>query len=404
MKMRRIAVCLFAIVVSILILSSLVAAVVVNKYATTSGGVANHVNVRGVPDKLYATSAFPPRVESVWGGGFGTEAGTITRVEIAIAYRVSARAVDDVLILKYSLDGGVTWGATIRRWVPANTTDVQVFLDVTADRTWTWTNISNLQVWVDFEKVTGRDGVTARVDACFVRITYTDTTLPTYSGAGHNTTIAGAPVLFHIKYNDNIALHPSGQWIFSTNNTGTWVNDSAVNFTSTPQWANVTKTLNSTVGMVVGYRWYAFDNAGNRNNTPIYTLTTTKAAYVAITVSPADVPFGIVNLGSTNQTTGNLINATNTGTATGKMYIKAFNTSGWTLTYANDTRALTGERFFLNHNETGWWEPINLTHSLLNASVPAGGSTLFDLRIGVSSDTAATTEQLTNVTIRIVAV
>jgi len=151
----------------------------------------------------------------------------------------------------------------------------------------------------------------------YVDFNVADTIPPTYSDAGHNTTIAGDPVLFYIKYDDNVALHPSGQWIFSTNNTGTWVNDSAVNWTATPEWANVSKTLNSTAGVTIGYRWYAFDNAGKWNSTPIYTLTTTEAGYVAITVSPADVDFGIVNLGSTNQTTGDAINATNTGTATG---------------------------------------------------------------------------------------
>ena len=49
------------------------------------------------------------------------------------------------------------------------------------------------------------------------------------------------------------------------------------NFTSTPNWANVTKTLNTTEGTFIGYRWYAFDNVGNINNTEIFTLTTTSA-------------------------------------------------------------------------------------------------------------------------------
>ena len=102
-----------------------------------------------------------------------------------------------------------------------------------------------------------------------------DTTSPTYSNQGHNTTIAGTPVKFYIQYNDDIALHPNGIWIFSTNNTGTWINDTAINFTETPGWANVTKILNSTVGITIGYRWYVSDNAGNRNDTPIFTLTTT---------------------------------------------------------------------------------------------------------------------------------
>lgn len=104
---------------------------------------------------------------------------------------------------------------------------------------------------------------------------YGDVTPPTYSNYGHNSTIAGQPVTFYILFNDNIALHPNGQWIFSTNNSGVWINDTPINFTTTPSWANVTKILNSTPGIVIGYRWYAKDNSGNINNTPIFTLTTT---------------------------------------------------------------------------------------------------------------------------------
>ena len=100
---------------------------------------------------------------------------------------------------------------------------------------------------------------------------------PTYSNQGHNTTIAGQPIKFSVLYSDNRALQPSGGYIFSTNNTGTWVVDPYVPWSSTPQWANVSKILTSTAGQVIGYRWYVNDSAGNRNDTPIFTLTTTKS-------------------------------------------------------------------------------------------------------------------------------
>ncbi len=105
-----------------------------------------------------------------------------------------------------------------------------------------------------------------------------DTTPPTYSNVNHNTTIAGASVNFSITYNDDTALHPAGQYIFSTNNSnGTWTNESAVNFTATSQSISTIKTLNTTVGETIGYRWFTTDNVGNANNTPIYTLTITAA-------------------------------------------------------------------------------------------------------------------------------
>jgi hypothetical protein len=112
-----------------------------------------------------------------------------------------------------------------------------------------------------------------------------DETAPTYSLNQTNNTEVGESTLFSLYVNDNSALNPKGQYIFSTNNTGVWENESAVNFTATPQWANVTKTLNSTEGISIGYRWYIDDNEGNPNNTGIYTLTTTERGYGTLSVN-----------------------------------------------------------------------------------------------------------------------
>jgi len=106
-----------------------------------------------------------------------------------------------------------------------------------------------------------------------------DTTPPTYSNAQANTTMAGALCNFSITYDDDTALEPGGSYIFSTNNTGIWVNESIVSFTSTPQSISVIKVLNDTVGLTIAYRWFANDSAGNNNNTPIYLLTTTGQTY-----------------------------------------------------------------------------------------------------------------------------
>jgi len=105
-----------------------------------------------------------------------------------------------------------------------------------------------------------------------------DTTAPTWTLNQTNTTIANTSCLFSLYWNDDTALEPTGQYIFSTNNSGgTWTNDSAVNFTATPQWANVTKTLNDTVGIPIGWRMYVDDNAGNVNVSKVFSLTTTSA-------------------------------------------------------------------------------------------------------------------------------
>jgi hypothetical protein len=89
----------------------------------------------------------------------------------------------------------------------------------------------------------------------------------------HNNTIPGQSTQFSIRVTDQSStLHSSGGYIFSTNNTGTWVNESFVPFSATPSWANVTKTLNSTAGNTVCYRWYINNTNGDRHDTDIFCL------------------------------------------------------------------------------------------------------------------------------------
>ncbi|MFZ2070550.1 MAG: hypothetical protein WAV32_02885 [Halobacteriota archaeon] len=97
-------------------------------------------------------------------------------------------------------------------------------------------------------------------------------TITRYSYISVNTTVAGKPALFAAHWTDNVAL--SG-YIFATNNSSSeWVNDSFVSMTGTANWSNVTKTLNSTAGIAIGWRIYANDTSGNWNDTGVQTLTT----------------------------------------------------------------------------------------------------------------------------------
>lgn len=114
-----------------------------------------------------------------------------------------------------------------------------------------------------------------------------DLSAPTYSGLSASSTLAGSTCLFNATFTDETALHANGQYQFGTNNTGPWVWDSAVNFTSTPQTVSVSKALNSSIGKVIGYCWNFTDNAGNSNSTGVQTLTTT-AAYVGLQARDKD--------------------------------------------------------------------------------------------------------------------
>jgi len=102
-----------------------------------------------------------------------------------------------------------------------------------------------------------------------------DTTAPSYSGLSVSTTLAGNSSIFYCSMNDDVALESDGQYEFGTNNTGSWVWEDALNFSSTPQTVSVEKTLNSSVGVYVGYIWNFSDHAQNINSTGLKGFLTT---------------------------------------------------------------------------------------------------------------------------------
>jgi hypothetical protein len=102
-----------------------------------------------------------------------------------------------------------------------------------------------------------------------------DTQAPTYSNLGVNTTIAGALCKFYVKWTDNVGL---SKFRFGTNNTGTWINDTWTSLSGNPAWANVTKTLNSTVGIKIAYRFWCNDTSNNLADTELEFLTTSSGS------------------------------------------------------------------------------------------------------------------------------
>jgi len=98
---------------------------------------------------------------------------------------------------------------------------------------------------------------------------------PAYFKITANNTQATVITKFSIFFLGVHDLYPFGTYIFSTNNTGSWVNDSPVIFSSiNPSYANVTKILGGTVGTTVNYMWYFNDSTNNTNSSLIYSLTT----------------------------------------------------------------------------------------------------------------------------------
>lgn len=117
------------------------------------------------------------------------------------------------------------------------------------------------------------------ISIIFTSVT-SDTEKPTYENVGKTTTIAGYSCKFYTRWSDNVSM--SG-YIFGTNNTGSWRNDTLVSWSpmGTPKWSNVTKALNSTVDVTIQWRIWAKDTSDNWNNTGIQSFLTTSPPPVA---------------------------------------------------------------------------------------------------------------------------
>jgi hypothetical protein len=106
---------------------------------------------------------------------------------------------------------------------------------------------------------------------------------PTVVTSGYSTSLAGASCIFScqwqaVRWQPGNASYPAidlDSYIFSINTGGGWQNDTATSFPSGSDWANVTKTLPSTVGTTVSYRWYANDSVGGIGVSDTYSFVTT---------------------------------------------------------------------------------------------------------------------------------
>ena len=138
----------------------------------------------------------------------------------------------------------------------------------------------NVTAWFD-----GDENYTASSKTWFITVTEApDTQAPQFSLNSTNSTLAGKPIEFRLKWTDNVGL---SHYIFSFDNgTGTFINDTAIPFSGTENWSNVTKVINSTVGSLIRWKVYANDTSNNWNVSDTYSFIAN--ALSIIFVPPTD--------------------------------------------------------------------------------------------------------------------
>jgi hypothetical protein len=163
-----------------------------------------------------------------------------------------------------------------------------------------------------------------------------ESNVPTSTSISSNETKANTTCLLSVLWNDdtNVTGH-----ILYTNNTGSWVADAWVAFSTfyntTAAWANVTKTLNSTVGNVVSWISSCNDTYNNWANTTQQNITTIFSA--TLTVNTATHSWSILPGQSDILITESTISLTVTANVNFNIQVKSFNAS---LTYGTNTIAI----------------------------------------------------------------
>jgi len=155
-----------------------------------------------------------------------------------------------------------------------------------------------------------------------------DSTPPTYSLNSTNSTTAGESIEHRLKWEDDVGLATTGGYIFSFDNcTGTLANDTWIVFTKNPDWSNVTKTINSTLGCIIHWCVYANDTSNNWNGSSCQNPFSYNTTLIDSTTTSSSTTTTTNGDGTTSTTTTTTSSSTTTIPISCVSYITTFNDS-----------------------------------------------------------------------------
>ena len=180
---------------------------------------------------------------------------------------------------------------------------------------YTWTNMTlsgTLSNFVQDGNLTlrmlhAKNGVTShRLYLDTVIMTLAGDNGPSFNNVGRIANFAGQPSKFYVYAIDDSITPSNMNVILSTNNTGVFVNETAVVVAGTGGWANVTKTLNSTVGNVVMYQFFGTCTEGVSRYTVLRQVTLTDGTIPQFTSIVSDTTFAGATVTFTTTITDNV--------------------------------------------------------------------------------------------------
>jgi PGF-pre-PGF domain-containing protein len=166
-------------------------------------------------------------------------------------------------------------------------------LDSAANKTMTalnttyWYDLNSSMTQGQHSVIFSCNDTAGNMNSTAARYFYIDSIPPQWSNPQKNaTTIYKSDwVRFNASWTDNVGL---SAYIFSTNDTGSWVNQSAISFSGTSNVSIQDYQITASRNTVVGWRFYANDTSNNWNATDIQTFTVSDKVPTSSLNSPSD--------------------------------------------------------------------------------------------------------------------
>jgi len=244
-------------------------------YATNvNGDWKNPSNVLGAPDEITADEDLDKGkiLSTDTFTGVPTK-GTLLAAYLTIAWRAESSTGDDQLDLGYSLssydnnnlnlDGSTYDGSTSASNFPTFNIENQSY-QITGSVS--LSDLSNIRMRIQGDRVGGADKNKAYIDSLYLSIRYSPPPTPLGIAKSPDVVFQNYTVQFYSNWTDDMFLDC---FIFSINQSGNFVNSSCISFDDTPGQANYSYFISAIAGTKVEWLFYARDNYGVYNQTPL---------------------------------------------------------------------------------------------------------------------------------------
>ena len=236
----------------------------------------------------------------------------------------------------------------------------------------------------------------------------TDSSPPAYSHISASGTRASSSCTFSVLWTDDVNV--SG-YIFGTNNTGTFVNDTWTPFSnfvnSTFAYSSVTKTLNNTPGNSVRWRFWCNDTSNNWNRISLQNLLVSSNAPTYSDVSSSSTNAGSLCTFSVLWTdevgvSGYIFETNNTGTFVNDTWTPFSDLVSPTSSHARVTKTLDNAigdvvrwRFWCN-DTSNIWNKVTLQSLLVDSNKILLMTSMGNITIRLYDDMPITTGNFKN--------